>query len=216
MQYSLFFRGIKARFGWIVLTSILIAAASFLFLIMTQSAFKVRTDFLITQSNSGSQDFYSLSRSAEYAGKVLSEAVYSERFVEAVVETGKVRSDFLPADKKERLDQWSEMIKIQKNLELGMIQVSVLHDNQRDALQISQAVADVLTQKNSQFRGGDENSVSVRILSGPIIEKNPSIIEIILVFIGGFLFGMLLSIFWIFIKTEVLHVSEDRSDIMLN
>ncbi|MDD5083319.1 MAG: hypothetical protein PHT88_00080 [Candidatus Moranbacteria bacterium] len=203
MENIEFFGAVKRRMGFIVLAALFVGVASFLFLIFSQEAFKVRTDFLVTQSNGSSQDFYAMSRSSEYVGKVLSEAIYSERFLDAVVETGKVSASSFPMDKNDKLERWSEEVRVNKNLELGMIQVEVFHDDQKEAVRISQAIADVLTQKNHLFRGGEEKSVEVRVLTGPITENNPSVAQLIMVAIGGFLFGGLLSLAWIFMRTEM-------------
>lgn len=198
----MFFSLLWNKKGTVALVGILVAALSFLALIVLEKPFKVRTDFLITQNSSNSQDLYALSRSAEYVSKVLSEAAYSERFIEAVVETGKVPSTFLPTNKKDRLEAWAQEVKVQKNLELGMVQVEVLGNDQMEASRISQAIAEVMTQKNILFRGGDEKAVDVRILSGPIVDRNPSVQEMVLVVIGGFLFGSLLTLLNIFAKQQ--------------
>lgn len=205
----------KSRKGFIILTSTVVAAASFLFLIFSEDAFKVRTDFLVTQNNANSQDFYAMSRSSEYVGKILSESVYSERFLDAVFETGKVAPSSLPSNKKDKLDQWSKEVRVKKNLELGMIQIEVFNDDQKEALKTSQAIADVLTQKNILFRGGDEKSVDVRILTGPIVESNPSIMQLVVIAIGGFFFGTVLSLLWIFVRREMAPVAPMRETVIV-
>jgi uncharacterized protein involved in exopolysaccharide biosynthesis len=204
MEQTDFLSVVKKKQVSLFFTASLVAAASFLFLILTQEAYKVRTDFIITQNNPNSQDFYAMSRSTEYIGKILSEAIYSERFIDAVVETGNVPATSLPFDKKAKLEQWSKTVSVTKNLELGMISVMTYNDNQREALKTSQAISDVLIQKNNLFRGGDEKSVEVRVLSGPIVERNPSVTQLILVVLGGFLFGGLLGVVRIFVKTEMI------------
>jgi uncharacterized protein involved in exopolysaccharide biosynthesis len=187
---------IKRKLGAIMLTGILIAALSFLFLVVSQKNFKVGTDFLIVQNQSGAQDFYSLSKSAEYIGRILSEAVYSDTFIDEVVKTEKVNSEFLPFNKKDRLDQWKKMVKVNNDPQLGILKVETFGNNQKETLAISEAISQVLTTKNNLFRGDGQN-IDVRILSGPILEKNPSFSDIALVMIGGFIAGILLSIFWI-------------------
>jgi capsular polysaccharide biosynthesis protein len=203
METGEFLNMVRNRASLIIVVALFVSVASFLFLIFSEDTFKVRTDFLVTQNNPNSQDFYAMSRSSEYIGKVLSEAMYSERFLDAVIETGKISASSFPLDKKDRLNQWSDSVRVTKNLELGMIQVEVLNDNQKEALRVSQAIEEVLTQKNSLFRGGDEKSVDVRVLTGPIVENNPSIAQLITVVIGGFLFGGLLSVLWLFVRTEI-------------
>ena len=215
MENISFFTLAKKKLSTIVLVAVATAALSFVFLIASEKSFKVRTDFLITQNNPNSQDFYAMSRSSEYIGNVLSEALYSDRFIDAVIATGKVQPEFLPLDKNDRIKAWAKEVNVKKNLGLGILQIEVLNNNQKDAIKISQAISDVLTQKNILFRGGDEKSVDVRILSGPIVESNPSITALLLVTVAGFLFGGLMSLFWIFVKEELLpKPTEEQSTII--
>jgi len=190
---------IKGKRVSIVLGSILVAALSFLFLVVSQKNFKVSTDYLIVQNQSGSQDFYTLSKSSQYIGKVLGEGAYSELFIDQVQQTGKVNREFLPFDKKEKLKEWSKTVSVKQNPDLGIITIEVFNNDQRDALAISSAVADVLTTKNSLFLGDGQN-VEVKILSGPVLEKNQSVPNIIAAIIGGLLFGCLLTIAWIYYR----------------
>lgn len=175
---------------------VLVAALSFLFLVVSQKNFKVGTEFLIVQNQSGAQDFYSLSKSAEYIGKILNEAVYSELFIDEVVKTEKVNSEFLPFNKKDRMDDWKKIVKVNNNPQLGILEVDTFGNDQKETLAISEAISQVLTTKNNLFRGEGQN-IDVRILSGPILENNPSFSDITLVMIAGFLAGVVMSIFWI-------------------
>lgn len=192
---------LRRKRGIVVLFGFLVAALSFLFLILKEKNFKVSSDYLIVQNQSSTQDFYSLSKSAEYAGKILNEGIYSELFVNEIAKTGKVNSEFLPFDKKEKLKQWSKMVQVSRNPDLGIISVEVFDNNQQTALAVSQAVTQVLTTESSLFCGDGQN-ISVKTLSGPIVEKNPSIGNILAVSIGGFLLGTMLATLWILIKED--------------
>ncbi|MFZ1735970.1 MAG: hypothetical protein WAU31_03490, partial [Candidatus Moraniibacteriota bacterium] len=79
-----------------------------------------------------------------------------------------------------------------------------------DALHIAQAVGQVLTERNALFRSGDEKSVEIRTLSGPIVEKNPGMSTLPLAFLGGLISGMLLRFSWIFVKTPRVFPEEAR------
>ena len=100
MQGNQFLALVKRKVGIIVLLGILVAALSFLFLVVSQKNFKVSTDFLVVQNQTSGQDYYSLSKSAEYIGSILSESIHSEAFINEVVKTGKVDNEFLPFDKR--------------------------------------------------------------------------------------------------------------------
>ncbi len=169
---------------------------------VTEKPFQTKMDFLVVQSNANNQDFYTLFKSSEYLGKILSEAVYSDRFIDALVETGKVNKEFLPFDKQERLATWSKMVTVNKNLELGIISVTVSGDRERDVARIMDGIAQVLTERNSLFRSGDEKSVEIRILSGPILEQSPNVAKILKVVLLAFVAGFLLSAFFVIAKEE--------------
>jgi capsular polysaccharide biosynthesis protein len=202
MNNQQFFVLLRARFGTMVLWGFLFSAVSFLGLMVFTKPFQSGMDFLVVQTGEQTRDFYAQFKSSEYLSKVLSQAVFSERFINAVVETGKVHSEFLPFDKKERLKTWGKIVSVRKNLELGIISVTVKNNRERDSVRIMDGIAEVLTQKNSLFRGGDEKSVEIRVLSGPINEQNPTLGEILLTIFSGFVAGFLLAGFWLAVSDK--------------
>lgn len=210
MENTTFFTLARNKAWTIVLVSFFSAAISFAALVVLSRNFRTGTDFLIIQNQADSQDFYSMLKSTEYLGSVLSESMYSDRFVDAVVETNRVNADFLTTsynisaqDKQGRLDAWAKMVSVKKNTTAGILHVDVLDDDKRVTLAVSSAIADVLTQKNVLFRGGDEKSVEIRVLSGPIVENNPSVKRLLLTSVAGFFAGLSLMLMWIFMKTEM-------------
>ncbi len=190
---------IKQKAGILILAGVLVAALSFLLLVITEKNFKVSTDFLVIQNQSGSQDYYSLSKSAEYISKILSGSVYSELFIDEVVNTGKVDKELLPFDKKKKLEEWNKIVKVKRNFQLGIISIEAFGNNQKNTINLSAGIAEVLTTKNSLFRGENQN-IGVKVLSGPILEKNPSLNKIISVAVGGFLLGVLISFTWMYYR----------------
>ncbi len=210
MEQSEFLTMAGRKTGTIILVGLLCAALSFVGLITLSKNFRASTDFLIIQNQADTQDFYTMSKSTEYLSSVLSEALYSDRFLDAVVETNKVDAHFLETsynlsaqDKQGRLDAWAKMVAVKKNTAAGILHVDVLNNDRRMALAVSSAISDVLTQKNVLFRGGDEKSVEIRVLSGPIVENNPSVKQMILMAVAGFFAGISLMLLRIFVKTEM-------------
>ncbi len=166
-----------------------------------QERFKVSADFMISSSQEG-QDYYTATRSAEYMSRVLSEIVYSESFIAAVVDTKRVDTAFLPRDKKDRLETWSEMLQVKKNGELGLIRISVTGESDREVLRISQAIIAVLGEKSGELFGGGGNDVRVRLLSGPIIENNPSASELGGIILAGLILGVFAVFAWRLVREE--------------
>ena len=186
--------------GSLLLSGIFVAALAFFVVTLVSPRFKTTTDFMVVQTTSQSQDFYSLFKSSEYLGRVLAQAVGSERFINAVLETGKLSKEFLPVEKSERLNTWREIVTVESNAELGMMSVIVKADTDRETSKIMQAVSEVLMTKNAEFRGGDEKAVEIRVLSGPITERNPEPKELILIILMAFLTGVALMALRVLLK----------------
>lgn len=184
---------VKRHFGTLLLTGLFFGAASFFALTFFSKRFIVTTDYQVIQSATQAQDYYTQFKSAEYMGKILADAIHSERFVTEVIATGKVNAEFLPFDKKDRLKEWQKTVSVANTIELGKIRVSVRAESERETNRIMEAISTVLIEKNKLFRGGDEKSVEIRVLSGPILERNPTPERIFQVTIIGFLLGAFLA-----------------------
>lgn len=193
---NIFLYSVKHHAGAAVLTGSVFALVTFFWVMTFGRGFIAHSDFLLVQSNAGNQDFYTSFKSSEYLGKVLGEAVSSERFIQASVDSGKMNEEILPPaeDKADRLKAWRDMVSVKQDASLGMISVEVQTANDRDAYKMLQAISDVLITRNTLFRGGDEKSVEVRLLSGPIVEKTPSMKQLLLLVGGAFLAGVTLAL----------------------
>jgi len=192
----------KNKAKTIILTGLFLGAFSFLFLVVTQKNFRVSSDFLVVQNQQGFSDYYALSKSADYLSSVLMESIYTEKFLEEIDQSGIITSDiFLPKDKVQRLESWAKMVKVSKNPNLGMIHIEVLNNNQKQGMDISNAIFNVITNKHYTFLGRGQD-IDIRILNGPIWEKNPTIENIAFTIIGGFVIGVILNFIWLYYKEE--------------
>ncbi len=185
-----------------VVLGILLAFVSIAFMFVMQSKYRADTDFLIVQVGSENKDFYTLFKSSEYLGNVFSNAVGSERFIDAVAETGALSSKTLPAGKSDRLKVWRDMVSVKNNLDISVMSVTVKAANERDAARIASGVAQVLIEKNSLFRSGDEKSVEIRTLSGPIIRYNLGSDKVGAAAVAGFFAGFLIVLLSAVIRNE--------------
>lgn len=206
------FSTLRSKIGTLLLWGVLFGALGFFGLMVAEKPFQTKMDFLVVQTNAGNQDFYTQFKSSEYLGNVLGEAIFSERFVNAVVETGKVNAEFLPFNKKDKLKAWKEMVAVQKNMELGIISVTVSGKSEREISRTMDAIALVLAERNSLFRGGDEKSVEIRVLSGPILEQNPTATKIAKVVMAAFLAGVFVATFFVVVKSELRPAVAGRDD----
>ena len=190
-----------------ILFGLLLGALSFLLLVMTQKNFRSSADILMSQSQTGTTDYYALSQSNNYLTNILSQSIYSEKFLEDVSATGKVSTTFLKGDSAQQLKSWKKIVAVKNNSSVGIMSIQVFGDTQIQTDQLSQAILDIIVNHNSFFLGQDQN-VNVRVLSGPIVEKNPSFTQIIMSCLGGFVVGMLFFLLFIIYRAEFLEENE--------
>jgi capsular polysaccharide biosynthesis protein len=182
----------RKRFS-ILVWGVFVMAVIFPIFIFSQDKYEATTDFLVIQNQGASQDMYMLSRSNEYITSVLSEAVYSELFLSEVTRTGLVEESAFPADRQERLDIWKKSVGISKNFQGNILTIKVKGDTKPELQHLSDAIVEVLMKKNNLFRSGSPESVEVKVLSGPLIDRNPSLGLLIVVLVNGFLLGTIIA-----------------------
>lgn len=191
-----------------ILAGLFLGAVSFLVLIVSQKSFKSSTDILVVQNQEGTVDYYAMSRSADYLSNILSEAVYSEKFLDEIIATGKISANIFPFDPLEKRKAWQKVISIQKSSTTGILSVQIFGDSTRQAKDISDGVLDVLINKNAMFLGTNQN-LKIQILSGPIVEKNPSVGQIVIAGLGGIIIGILLTFLIVFYREEFFKKEEE-------
>lgn len=201
MNSQNFLKLAKTRVKSMILSGFLVAALSFLFLVTTQYNFRAGSDLLVVQNQAGFTDYYALSKSADYLTSIMVESAYSEKFITEVKNTNLVSIAFLPTNKLDALKKWESMVKISRNPNLGILHIEVFGADQKQVAEISNAIVQVMTTKNGLFLGDGQN-IDVRVLSGPIWEKNPTVINIVVTMISGFLIGIVLNLMWIYFTAE--------------
>ena len=187
----------------VILFGVLLAALTFWGAIIANKNFQARADVLIVQNQNGYSDYYALSRSADYLSQVLTESIYSERFIQKVAEKNIVNIDnMLPKDKSEKLKKWNQMVKVNKKSDTGLLSIETYGDTPTEAVQTSEAVLKVLTEDYYIFLGRGQD-LDVRVLSGPILEKTFGTLSLVFIIFGGFLIGCLLAVMWFYFSYEL-------------
>lgn len=203
MPYSFILAQLREKIGSLVLFGVLTAAVTFFLTTAFSPRYIVETDFMVVQS-SNSQDYYTLFKSSEFLSRVLGETLYSDRFIDAIIGTGKVNEKtFLPINKRDRLNAWRSLVTVNKNAELGMLRVGVKADSEKAAGTVMDAITDVLVNHNQDFRGGDPNAVRIQVLTGPITDRNPKPSQLVLIAALGFLGGVFLRLLPIVLRSGV-------------
>jgi len=187
----------------VMLFGVLLAALTFWGAIIANKNFQARADVLIVQNQNGYSDYYALSRSADYLSQVLTESIYSERFIQKVAEKNIVNIDnMLPKDKSEKLKKWNQMVEVTKKSDTGILSIETYGVTPTEAIQTSEAVLKVLTEDYYIFLGRGQD-LDVRVLSGPILEKTFGTLSLAFIIFGGFVIGCLLAVMWFYFSYEL-------------
>ena len=184
------------------LAGIFIGALSFFLLVVTQKNSRATTDLLVVQNNiEGMADYFAQSKSVDYLNGILIESVYSEKFLAEMKNTNEMSVAYLPVNKVNRLKTWQRTVSLKKNANAGIISIDVFGDSPQQVTEISNAMIDVLTKQYSEFLGQGQN-IEIKVLSGPIADKNPTTTQVVLVSFGGFAIGFLLAFLWAVYREE--------------
>ncbi len=191
---------LKQKAWSIILVGLITSLVAAFFLLFTQPAYRADMNFLITLKNATDKDYYTVSRSAEYVGKALSEVVVSEQFLEMTFEKNLLDRKEFPVDKKERLKQWNEMVSVSRGSDFGFLKIRIFGESSRESQRVAKAVSEILSTNTENFLG-ENSSVEMKVLSGPIVERNPSFSELIAAGLGGLFLGMFAAAFVILYRS---------------
>lgn len=209
---------IKGNKGNLALTGLAGATFVFLGLVFFSNDYSVQTDYLVIQQSAESQDFYTLSKSVEYSGNILKEAVASDLFFSEAVKTGYFNAGVFSNNERDRLKDWRKSINVTQRSGAGILEVTVQRSSQVEATGIARAISETLIQKNNMFRSGTPESITIKIISGPIVEQNPTVKNLIAGIIAGVIGGTSLLLLWLnarqskqLSQPEEVYLADERS-----
>jgi len=188
---------------WLIFWLIVLGAVLVFDLAVIQSPkYRASSKVLIIQKQVTGQDIYSISKSAQYLGKILREGIYSDSFFEKVLESPyQVQQSDFPELVKDRRKQWQKDIKVTIVRDLGIIKIDVFNSEKEKAEQISLAVTSVLEANHQLYHGVGEN-LELRVLDNPLVSQKPDASRLWFGSIIGGAIGLLIGLFWIFNKKK--------------
>lgn len=160
---------------------------------------------LILQSNVGSLDAYTVSRSTERLAENLSTIVYTTSFFDKVMSAGfDIDSTVFPTREDKKRDTWSKMVSASVSRGNGLLSITVYHTDIAQAEQIVNAVAYVLTQQASGYLSGDvgNENVSVQMVDTPLNSRWPARPNIPANAFSGLVLGGLAGVGYVLLQTE--------------
>lgn len=164
-----------------LLVGLLVAALVFASSIFLMRPFVASTSYQLIQSGAEVQDYYTSFKSSEYLGRVLTEALASGSYVQAVTEADGIPDGYLPSDAKKSLATWQRQVNVNTDrIDLGVLEVKVYGKTREEVSQVSTGVQKVLIEQNEKFRAGAKENLTVRVFTDTLVEANPSVTRLVI------------------------------------
>lgn len=202
MNYSQFRSILSRKIGLMILVGLLLAAVSFWGIMLLSPRYQSNFDVLVIQNQESFVDSYTLAKSTEHFSKLLSESVYTETFLNKVIEGDPELSKILPIEREDRMKAWGKMIQTSINVELGMIHLKALANDKGQVERLSKTIAGVLADNNNLFFS-ENQKIEVRMINAPLIKNNPGMNMLVFIVVASFLIGVLLVFIISFYKNLI-------------
>jgi capsular polysaccharide biosynthesis protein len=154
------------------------------------------TRLFIVLKKGGSLDPYTAIRSAERTADTLSQVIYTAEIFDKVMRAGfSIDGAYFRTDDTKRRKQWARMVSTQVTHETGFLQVSVYHQDKKQASEIARAISYVLSTEGNRYVGGQD--VEIRVVDTPVESRFPVRPNVPLNAFLGAVIGVVLSSLYI-------------------
>jgi capsular polysaccharide biosynthesis protein len=163
---------IKNHWQTISLVTLLLTASVFAISAFLTPKYESDMSILVIQKQPEDKvDAFSAAKSAEYLSDIFSKVIYSDSFIDDVIQSPLNITRKFSNDREERKKEWEKDIKVKKVNNTGILEISVFDTSRKEAEKIVQAIAGNLSTNNGKYHGGGQKIV-VNAIDGPITSQN--------------------------------------------
>lgn len=195
---------------WQLILYITFVAGSCAFFVSTLIPPKYRSDItiLIIQKETNTA---SASRSVEYLSEIFSQVIFTELFLDDVLNSSlKIEKKFSD-DPGERKKQWEKEVQVEKISGAGILKISVFDRSMIESRKIARAIAQNFSENGQKYHGRKE-VIEPKLIDGPITSSLPVSPNIFLNTALGLIIGFVGSVIVaIFYGSFDLRVVEKKS-----
>lgn len=151
---------------------------------------------LIIVSRNLNLDPYYASKAGERLGSILVETIYSNAFLNDILKSNSKIIDDFGLTISQRIKNWKKTISARIKSSSGVLDLSVFHIDQNQALAIASSVFDKITENAQKYIGGQ--GVEIQVIDPPTVSPKPvrpSIFFNVLIGASIGLFGTLIMIY---------------------
>ena len=184
---------LKKYWHLFLLLVILVTASSFGISAIQKSEYKSEVKLLVIQNQGQRLDAYTAARSAQTIGEVISKMVYTSSFFDRVLTSKFEIEDDFGSDPEDRKEKWEDRVRVRLSDETGSIQLSVYHEDRKQAEQIAFGIAHAMINYGEHYHGGG-SQIEIKMVDLPITSDKTVRPNILLNTVAGFGLGILLSL----------------------
>lgn len=156
---------------------------------------------LILQDVGTNIDAFTASRSEERIAENLSLVIFTTTFFDQVMEAGfNIDPNNFPPEDAKRRRAWGRSVGATVSRGTGLLTVSAYHQDIRQAEQMAQAIAFVLTEKVGEYTSG--SNIRVRLIDAPLNSQWPVKPNILANSVSGLILGGLVGVAYALLKVE--------------
>jgi len=134
--------------------------------------YRSKSRLLILQPNTSS-DAYTVARSNEYVGGLISEVIYSGSFLDSLEASGaNFDHSYFNSTYKENVKKWGETVFARSSGSTGVIDIEIYHTNPEEAKKISNAVNQLIISGQSPYKFNPEQT-KISIIDEPVVSSFP-------------------------------------------
>lgn len=131
-----------------------------------------KSRLLILQPNT-TADAYTIARSNEYVGGLISEVIYSGSFLDSLKSSNAIFDrNYFNSNYKENVKKWGKTIFARSSGATGVIDIEVYHTNPEEAKRISLAVNNLIISGQSPYKF-DPNATKINVIDEPVVSTFP-------------------------------------------
>ena len=197
---------VKRKWQAVILFMLLLAALAFVISVFQPQRYKAEQRLLLVQSYGEEVDPYAATRSTEFLTGLLSEVMYSEKFLSQVIASGYGVSDNLfPELPKKRKKFWKKTLRTRVIGDTGIMEVLVYNTDRYTTEQIALAVGHVLSTEHGQYHSRG-NAVTIQTIDEATTSLRPAQPNIPLNTLAGAVLGVIagLAFVYLFPKREIV------------
>lgn len=198
MDIQDFLKIIKNRKTTVISITLIFVIIGLSLTLLQPLKYRSKSRLLILQPNT-SVDAYTIARSNEYVGGLISEVIYSGAFLESLKNSDlNYDRSYFNGTYKQNIKKWKKTVFARSGGDTGIIDIEVYHTSPEEARKISLAVNQLIISGNSPYKF-DPKQNNINVIDQPIISSFPVKPSIPTNFLISLLFGLMAGCAYVYL-----------------